>query len=48
MKKLLILTSCTKFELNSLRNNGITMKLRSDVFGCRDTVKVRNDVMFKQ
>ena len=27
MNKLLILTSYTKFELNSLRNNEITMKL---------------------
>ena len=27
MDKLLILTSYTKFELNSLRNNEITMKL---------------------
>ena len=27
MNKLLILTSFTKFELNSLRNNEITMKL---------------------
>ena len=49
MNKLLILTSCTKFELNSLRNNEITMKLLiTDIFGCRDTVKVRNDVIFKQ
>ena len=29
MNKLLILTSYTKFELNSLRNNEITMKLQT-------------------
>ena len=47
MNQLLILASCIKFELNSLRNNGIAMKLRLEsVFGCRDTVKVRNDVIF--
>ena len=39
--KLLILTSYTKFELNSLRNNEITNYRH-------DTVKVRNDVIFKQ
>ena len=27
MNKLLLLTSCAKFELNPLRNNEITMKL---------------------
>ena len=44
-----ILTSYTKFELNSLRNNEITMKLPiTDIFGCRDKAKVRNDVIFKQ
>ena len=47
MNKLLILTSCSKFELNSLRNNNITMKLLiTDIIGCRDTAKVRNDVIF--
>ena len=45
----LILTSYTKYELNSLRNNEITMKLLITViFGCRDKAKVRNDVIFKQ
>ena len=49
MNKLLILTSYTKFVLNSLRNNEITMTLLiTDIFGCCDTVKVRNDVIFKQ
>ena len=49
MNKLLILTSYTKFELNSLRNNEITMKLLiEDIFGCRDKAEVRNDVIFKQ
>ena len=49
MNKLLILTSYTKFELNSSRNNEITMKLLiTDIFDCRNTVKVRNDVIFKQ
>ena len=38
--------SYAKFELNSLRNNEITMKLLiTDIFGCCDTVKVRNDVI---
>ena len=47
MNKLLILTYCTKFELNSLRNNEITVKLlTTDIFGCRDKAEVRNDVMF--
>ena len=32
MNRLLILTSCTKLELNSLRNNGIIMKLRLQTF----------------
>ena len=37
MNKLLVLTSYTKFELNSLRNNEITMKLLiTDIFGCRN------------
>ena len=49
MNKLLILISYAKFEFNSLRKNEITMKLLiTDIFGCRDTVKVRNDVTFKQ
>ena len=39
--KLLILTSYTKFELNSLRNNEITNYRH-------DTVEVRNDGIFKQ
>ena len=43
--KLLILTSYTKFELNSLRNNEITNYKN---FGCHDTVKFRNDVIFIQ
>ena len=44
-----LLTSYTKFELNSLRNNEITMKLLiTDIFGCRDKAKIRNDVIFKQ
>ena len=43
---LLILTSYTKFELNSLRNNEITVKLLiTDIFGCRDKAKVRNDII---
>ena len=49
MNKLLILISYAKFELNSLRNNEITMKLLiADIFGCCATVKVRSDVIFKQ
>ena len=49
MNKLLMLTSYTKFELNSLTNNEIVMTfLITDIFGCRDTVKVRNNVIFKQ
>ena len=49
MNKLLILTSYTNFELNSLKNNEIKMKLLiTDIIGCHDTVKVRNDVIFKQ
>ena len=49
MNKLLILTSYTKFELNSLRNNEITMKLLiADIFSCRTKAEVRNDVIFKQ
>ena len=49
MNKLLILTSYTRFELNSLRNNEITIKLLiTDIFGCRNKVEVRNDVIFKQ
>ena len=46
---LLILTSYAKFELNSLRNNEVAMKLLiTDIFGYRDKAKVRNDVIFKQ
>ena len=46
---LLILSSCTKFELNSLRNNELTMKLQiTDIFGCRDKTIVRIDVIFRQ
>ena len=49
MNKLLILISFTKSKLNSLRKNEITMKLLiTDIFGCRKTVKVRNDVISKQ
>ena len=49
MNKLLILTSYANFELDSSRNNEITMKLLiTDTFGCRDKAKVRNDVIFKQ
>ena len=48
MNKLLILTSCTKSELNSLRNNEIKMNLLiTDIFGCRDKAEVKNDVVFK-
>ena len=48
MNKLLIFTSYTKFMLNSLRNNAIAMTLLiTDIFGCHDTVKVSNDVIFK-
>ena len=49
MNKLLILNSCARSELNSLRkqcnHNEITI---TDVFGCRDTVKVKHNVIFKQ
>ena len=49
MHKLLIFTSYANSELNSLRNNEITMKLLiTDIFGCRDKEEVRNDVIFKQ
>ena len=49
MSKLLILTSYTKSELNSLRINEIAIKLlTTDTFGCCDTVKVKNDDIFKQ
>ena len=49
MNKLLIWTSYTKWKLNSLRNNEITIKLLiTDIFGCCDKVEVRNDVIFKQ
>ena len=48
MSFLLILSSYAKFELNSLRNSEITMKLRiADIFGCRDKAIVRNDVIFR-
>ena len=40
--------SYTKFELNSMTNNEITMKLLiRDIFGCRDKAEVGNDVIFK-
>ena len=49
MKKLLILTSSTKSELNSLRNNEFKLELMiTDIFGCHDKVEIRNDVIFKQ
>ena len=49
MNKLPIFTSYTKFELNSLTNNEITIKLSiTDTFGYRGTAEVRNDVIFKQ
>ena len=49
MNKLLILTSYTKFELNSWRNNELTIKLPiTDIYGCCDKSKIRNDVIFKQ
>ena len=49
INELLILTSYTKFELNSLRNNEITMKLLTkNIFGCHGTAKVSNDAIFKQ
>ena len=44
-----LLLSSSKFELNSLRNNEITMKLLiTDIFVFHDTLKVRNDVIFRQ
>ena len=45
ISQLLILTSCAKFKLNSLKNNEITIR---GVFGSLDKMKVRNDVLFKQ
>ena len=49
MNEFLILTSYTKFELNKLRNNEITTKLLiTDIFGCHEKVKARNDAIFKQ
>ena len=49
MNKLLILSSYTKFKPKSLRNTEITMKLLIiGSFGCCDSVKVKNDVIFKQ
>ena len=45
----LILSSYTKSELNSLRNNEITIKLLStDIFGCCEKANVRNDAIIKQ
>ena len=42
MNKLLTLTSYAKFELNSLRNSEITMKLLiTDIFVCRDKTEVK-------
>ena len=47
MNELLILTCFTKFQFNALRNNEITVKLLiTDIFGCHNTVKIRNDVIF--
>ena len=49
MNKLIILTFYTKSELNSWRNNEITIKLLiADIFGYSETAEVRNDVIFKQ
>ena len=49
MIEFLILTSYTKSELNSLRNNEITIQLLiTDIFGYRDTAEVRNDIILKQ
>ena len=46
MNKLLILTSSTKSELNSLRNNEVILELMiTDIFGCCDKVEVRNDAI---
>ena len=46
MTKFLLLTSYTKFDLNSLRIKEITIKLLfADIFGYRDRVEVRKDVM---
>ena len=46
MNKLLILTSITKSKFNSLRNNEFILELMiTDIFGCRDKVEVRNDVI---
>ena len=40
------MSSYTKFELNSLRNNEVTMKLLiKDISGCCDKTKVGNDVI---
>ena len=47
MNRLIILTPYAKFELYSLRNNEITIKLLiTDIFDCCDTVKMRNDAKF--
>ena len=49
MNKLQILASDIKFVLNPSRNNEITIKLLiTDIFGCRDTAEVTNDVISKQ
>ena len=49
MNKLLILTFSAKFELNLLKNNEFILELMiTDIFGCRDKVEVKNDVIFKQ
>ena len=45
MNKLLILTCCTKVVDRQWNYNEIKI---TDVFGCLDTVKVRNNVIFKQ
>ena len=49
MNQLLILTSSTKSELNSLRNSEFILELMiTDIFGCSDKVEIRNDIIFKQ
>ena len=49
MNELQILTSYAKFELNSLRNNENLMKLLiTDIFGCGDKAKVRNEIFKSQ
>ena len=44
MNKLLILTCCTKFVGRQWNYNEIKI---TAIFGCLDTVKVRNNVIFK-